>query len=221
MRIDTPWQRFVAWLHLNFVDHGIVRLLFNNFYQVLPQVYRSSQPSIAQIKRYHQQYGIKTIINLRGKNDTMSFWLFEKEICDQLGIKLIDHRLKSRALPTKEVINDTQALLNEIEYPVLFHCKSGADRAGLMATLSQIFIGKQTVAQAIDELDWYYGHFKFAKTGKIDFFFAAYLDYQRQTEQPLSFIDWVNQIYDEQAVDAAFRSSWWGNLLTDTLLRRE
>jgi protein tyrosine/serine phosphatase len=221
MRIDQPWQRFVSWLHLHFVDHGIIRLAYNNFYQVLPGVFRCSQPSPSQIKRYQQEHGIKTIINLRGHNDDMSFWLFEKEACDQLGIHFIDHRLLSRDLPSKEAIHATKDLLNSVEYPILFHCKSGADRAGLMATLSRIFVENTPVDTAIEELDWYYGHFKFAKTGMIDFFFDAYLSYQRETENPLPFLQWVDEIYDYEALSAQFHSNWWGNLITDKLLHRE
>lgn len=221
MRIDRPWHRFIAWLHLHWVDHGIIRLLYNNFYQVLPGVYRCSQPSPSQIKRYHQRYGIKTIINLRGENEDTSFWLFEKETCEQLGITMIDHRLYSRDLPTKEAIHATKTLLEQVEYPILFHCKSGADRAGLMATLARIFIAHHPVEQAIEELDWYYGHFKFAKTGMIDFFFAAYLADQHQTTQPQSFLDWVDHHYQYDKLEASFHSRWWANLLTDTLLHRE
>lgn len=221
MRIDKPWHRLYAWLHMHLQDHGIIRLLYNNFYEVLPNIYRCSQPSPSQIKRYHQQYGIKTIINLRGDNSDMGFWQFEKETCDQLGIAFIDHRLFSRDLPSKSAIHDTKALLERVQYPILFHCKSGADRAGLMATLCRIFVGKEPVEKAIEELDWYYGHFTFSRTGMIDFFFNAYLTYQKTTDHPLPFLQWVDEVYDQPALEAQFDASWWGNLITDKILRRE
>jgi protein tyrosine/serine phosphatase len=221
MRIDKPFHRFLAWLHLHLQDHGLIRLLYNNFYEVLPNVYRCSQPSPSQIKRYQRDYGIKTIINLRGENDDTSFWLFEKETCDQLGITMIDHRLFSRDLPSKEALHSTQDLLANVQYPILFHCKSGADRAGLMATLCRIFITGHPVSEAIHELDWYYGHFKFARTGMIDFFFADFLRYQVNNEAPLPFMQWVDEVYDQQALEAEFDSSWLGGVLTDKILRRE
>ena len=221
MRIDTPWHRLISLLHLHWVDHGIIRLIYNNFYQVLPDVYRCSQPGASQIRRYHQQYGIKTIINLRGYNDHMSFWLFEKEVCDELGITMIDHRLLSRDLPTKEAIHATKELLETVQYPILFHCKSGADRAGLMSVLCRIFIANDTVADAMSELDWRYGHIKQSKTGMIDFFFNAYLSYCAEHENPLPFLQWVDEHYDYTAQRKAFRESWWATTITDRILKRE
>lgn len=221
MRIDTPLHRFTSWLHMHLQDHGLIRLAYNNFYQVLPGVFRCSQPSPSQIKKYQQRYGIKTIINLRGKNEDSSFWLFEKETCDQLGITMIDHRLLSRDIPSKEDVFATRDLLQQVEYPILFHCKSGADRAGLMATLCRILLNHEPVEQAIEELDWYHGHFKFAKTGMIDFFFDAYLQYQANTEHPLAFMAWVEQVFDQQQLRDQFHGSWWGNFITDKILHRE
>jgi hypothetical protein len=55
----------------------------------------------------------------------------------------------------------------------------------------------------------------------IDFFFDAYLNYQRETENPLPFLQWVDEIYDYEALSAQFHSNWWGNLITDKLLHRE
>jgi protein tyrosine/serine phosphatase len=221
MRIDTFWHRLISLLHLHWVDHGIIRLMYNNFYQVLPDVYRCSQPGASQIRRYQQQYGIKTIINLRGRNEQMSFWLFEKEVCDELGITLIDHRLLSRDIPSKDAIYATKTLLEQVEYPILFHCKSGADRAGLMATLSRIFIAHHPVEEAIAELDWRYGHIKQAKTGMIDFFFAAYLKDAANCAEPLPFLTWLETHYDYQQLRSDFHASWWANSITDRLLRRE
>jgi protein tyrosine/serine phosphatase len=221
MRIDTPWHRLISLLHLHWVDHGIIRLLYNNFYQVVPNVYRCSQPGASQIRRYQQQYGIKTIINLRGRNEQMSFWLFEKEVCDELGIKLIDHRLLSRDLPKKEAIYATQQLLATVEYPILFHCKSGADRAGLMSVLSRIFLAKDSVTEAMSELHWRYGHIKQSKTGMIDFFFEAYLKDSASRAEPLPFMQWVDECYDYPTLKAEFRATWWATAITDRLLKRE
>lgn len=221
MRIDTPFQRLLSWLHLHLVDHGIIRLMYNNLYQVTPGVFRASQPSASQLARYQQRYGIRTVINLRGENPQQGFYLLEQEACERLGITFINHKLYSRALPSKEAIHATAELLRQVEYPILFHCKSGADRAGLMATLCRIFLAGDRVEDAIHQLDWYYGHFKFAKTGMIDFFFQAYLDHCRDSEQPLPFLQWVEDVYDPDSLRGQFHDQWWASVITDSLLRRE
>ena len=47
---------------------------------------------------------------------------------------MIEFKLHSRGAPTIDQIFLSKKLF-EIEYPALIHCKSGADRTGLMATL--------------------------------------------------------------------------------------
>ena len=53
----------------------------------------------------------------------------------------------------------------------LIHCKSGADRAGLMSALYLIIAKEQSAREAMGQLNWKYGHVKAAKTGVIDAFF--------------------------------------------------
>jgi len=216
--LDTPWNRFVAWIDMFFVDHGFVRNLYNNFYALSDKMYRSSQPAPFQVRRYKQKYGIKTIINLRGEN-TFGSYHYEKEACEKEGLHFVNFRVYSRRMPSKKDVLGAKALLESIEYPANLHCKSGADRAGLMATLYMIFQEQQPVEEAIKQLDWKYGHFKQAKTGILDHFFQCYLDYNKET--PTEFLDWVENIYDEQACTESFHSSWWWNNVVDKILRRE
>ena len=61
---------------------------------------------------------------------------------------------------------------------------------------------------------------KQGKTGVLDYVFERYLD--EAEPQGISFIDWVqSDAYDPVKIKAAFHESWWGNLLTEKLLRRE
>jgi protein tyrosine/serine phosphatase len=61
-----------------------------------------------------------------------------------------------------------------IEYPAMLHCKSGADRAGLAAALYRHFHLGEPI-EKLTELSWRYGHFQFGNTGRLDYFFEAYL----------------------------------------------
>ena len=59
------------------VDHGFLRLLYNNFHKIDDNMYRSNMPTPQRIKKY-KKLGIKTIINLRGgKKD--GGWFLEKK----------------------------------------------------------------------------------------------------------------------------------------------
>lgn len=216
--ISTPWRRFLAWVDMHFVDHGVARAVYNNFHALGGGMYRCSQPSPAQIRKYHRRYGIRTIINLRGQHDYGSYF-YEEETCRELGIALIDIKLYSRIPPEIEEVHAMEALFRSIEYPALMHCKSGADRAGLGAALYRTLQLGQPVEEAKRELSWIYGHFSHARTGVLDFFFEQYLAYRAHT--PIAFMEWVDTIYNHKALRARFHADRGSAWLVDKILRRE
>ena len=95
----------------------------------------------------------------------------------------------SREAPTREAVLAANDLFGPIAYPALMHCKSGADRAGVMAVLYQHFRKGQPIDQAVDQLARKYLHIREGKTGVLDFFFETYL--KEGAPKGLSFTDWV------------------------------
>lgn len=216
--ISTTGGRIVAWLDMHLVDHGAIRAVYNNFYDLGGGMYRSSQPSPAQIRKYQQKFGLKSIINLRGAHGYGSYAL-EREACEKLGVALHDVKLYSRTPPEIEEVHAMDELFKRIEYPALLHCKSGADRAGLGAALYRILHLGHRVEDAMAELDWVYGHFKSAKTGVLDFFFATYV--ARNAKSPIGFLEWVDTEYNRLELHARFREEGWASLIVDKVLHRE
>lgn len=216
--LSTSTRRFRAWLDMHLVDHGCIRAIYNNFYELGGGLYRCSQPSPAQIRKYHARLGIRSIINLRGVHDYGSYF-FEEEACARLGITLHSVKLYSRTPPSVAEIHRMRDLFTNLEYPALMHCKSGADRAGLGAALYRILRLGHPVRDAMGELSWKYGHSRRARTGILDFFFASYLNCDAR--QPLGFLDWVDSVYDEEALKTRFRDHGWASLVVDKVLCRE
>jgi protein tyrosine/serine phosphatase len=216
--LSTPEGRRAAERDLVWADHGFLRAIYQNFHWIEPGVMaRSNQPSPQQIARYADRFGIKTIINVRGRSDTGYYWL-EKEACDRHGIALIDLRLRSREPPSKEHILRAKQIFETIQYPALIHCKSGSDRAGVAAVLYKHFKMGMPISEAVEQLSLKYLHLKQGKTGMIDFFFAAYL---AETQENKPFLEWVEEDYDPDRVKGAFMGEWWANILVDKILRRE
>lgn len=198
-------------------DHAFLRKLVKNRHWVDDRLMRGNQPSPQQLAELKAQ-GIKTIVNLRGGDG--SFALLEREACERLGLKLVDLVVTSREVPSRDRVLAAKAMFERIEYPAFMHCKSGADRAGLMSTLYAHFQLGQPIRQAMGQLSWKYLHAKAGKTGVLDYMFERYL--ADAEPKGISFIDWVNSpAYDPAAMKAQFRSKWWGSLLTEQLLRRE
>ncbi|MDQ7990796.1 MAG: tyrosine-protein phosphatase [Candidatus Dactylopiibacterium sp.] len=211
--------RLLAYLDMLFVDHGIFRVIYNNLWALPGGLYRASQPSPGQIRKYRRELGIRTIINLRGADDSRRYAL-EAEACRREGIELVDFwGVMSRSAPYAEVIEKARDLFDRIEYPALIHCKSGADRAGFAAALYRMFRLGEPAADAMRELSWKYGHFRGSKTGILDFFFDEYL--AANARSPISFLDWLGSAYSRDALKAAFRPRGLADFFVDRVLHRE
>ncbi|OFW99376.1 MAG: hypothetical protein A3E78_10215 [Alphaproteobacteria bacterium RIFCSPHIGHO2_12_FULL_63_12] len=220
----TPAGRRRAQREFLLNDHAIIRLLFDNSHQIAPGVFRTYQPSPARLEGWARR-GIRTVVNLRGPKPSAALFL-EEEACARLGLRLENFRVYSREAPSVETLRGARELIARIEYPALFHCKSGADRVGVMSALYLFFTGKAPLDAALGQLSMRYGHVKQGKTGIIDAAFDRYLDHARANHISLSDVDaffkWAeSDAYDPAAIKRAFLGSWWGNLLTERLLRRE
>ena len=199
-------------------DHGFLRESFQNLHQISDEMWRANQPNPRQVAEHARLRGIKTILNLRGES-SKGYYLLEKEACEAAGIELIDFRVYSRDTPTVERIFEAKELFDRIAYPALMHCKSGADRAGLMSVLYMIFRMKEPVRIAKQQLSKKYLHLREGKTGLLDAFFEAYLDAESATG--IGFEDWVRTEYDREQLKADFLKSGQAKLRLDWFLRRE
>ncbi|ODA66306.1 hypothetical protein A7A08_02704 [Methyloligella halotolerans] len=133
--------------------------LSGNFRGVVPgEFYRSGQPTPDDIARYQRSHGIKTIINLRGKNVGRSWYDAEVEASKKLGIEHLDFRMSSKRELTQEQAATLIAMMEKAPKPLLIHCYSGADRSGLAAALYIAAVAKQGEIRAEAQLTPVFGH---------------------------------------------------------------
>ncbi len=215
--LDTTSGRLRAWADALFVDHAVLRLGWRNRGVVeAGRLYRSNQPLPFQLA-LEARRGIRTVLNLRGQRDCGSDVL-AREACARLGLTMIDAPFESRCAPHKDRILRLAGLFETIAYPALIHCKSGADRAGLVAAVYLLLRGRP-VEEAARQLSWRYGHVAAGRTGILDAFLDRYA--AAHAASGIGFLDWVRGAYDEQALRADFRAGRLGTFITDRLLRRE
>jgi protein tyrosine/serine phosphatase len=217
-----PWLKRTmgkpaAYADMLLIDHGLLRVFYLNKHQIAPGVWRAAQPAPHQIASAARS-GIKTIVNLRGERVCGSYVL-EQQACARHGVTLVNCQVRSRAAPSKQELRDARDMLQRIEYPMLMHCKSGADRAGLMSVLYKHIKLGVPIAQAKDELSLRYGHIRQSDTGVLDAFFERYLT--DTADKPMPFFDWVETTYDPDDVKDRFVAQGWANRIVNGILRRE
>jgi hypothetical protein len=96
---------------------------------------RSSQAYFGGLKRLMVRHGIKSIINLRGKNSDLSWWRYEKRVCEAMGARHFDTMLDSRKLPTRAMLVCLMEAFAAAPRPMLLKCSGGNDRTALGAAL--------------------------------------------------------------------------------------
>lgn len=130
-----------------------------NFHPVISgELYRSSQPSAGTIAQLHRDYGIKTIINLRGDNSGHGWYDSEIAQAKELDINHIDFRMSSRHELSQEQAAKLVQLMRDAPKPLLIHCQAGADRTGLASALYLAAISKKSENIAENQMSLYYGH---------------------------------------------------------------
>lgn len=136
-----------------------IQLYFGNEHVSVPgELYRSAQPTGEDIREYAQEYGIKSIINLRGENEQYDWYKEEVATAKELGIKHINFRMKAARELTNEQALELIEVMRKAPKPVLIHCRAGADRTGLAAALYVAAIAKKSEFAAEYQLSLRYGH---------------------------------------------------------------
>lgn len=199
------------------VDYGITRTVYANRHKIAADAWRSAQPAPHHI-RWAAAKGVRTVINLRGDQSFGTRWL-EEQACKRNGLSLVDLKLRSRAAPDRAEFRAVRDVLNTVTFPVLLHCKSGADRAGLMSVLLLHLHHGVPIIEAKKQLSLRYGHFRSADTGVLDYVFDRYL--ADNEKSPIAFWDWVETVYDADEVNRSFRAKGWANRLVNGILDRE
>lgn len=138
---------------------GALQLTGNFNTVVAGEFYRSGQLTPTQIADYAKQYGIKTIINLRGDNPGNSWYDAEVAEARRLNISHINFGMSARRELTAAQATALIAAMKEAEKPILIHCKAGADRSGLASALYLAAVKKLDAATAEGQLSIRFGHF--------------------------------------------------------------
>jgi protein tyrosine phosphatase (PTP) superfamily phosphohydrolase (DUF442 family) len=172
----------------------------NNFHTVKEnKLYRSAELSETELRKKINQYGIKSVIDLRmGGENIKKKKYSESSVVKEMGANYYWIPLAGMHTRQKNGIKRYIELIKEIEGPVLIHCVSGSHRSGLASAIWLMTNENEDPEIASKQLSSKYGFFyterKFkgmiSNTTTIDNIMWNYLDVYKDTG--LDFITWVN-----------------------------
>jgi len=148
-------------------------LIYGNFHQVDRSLYRSAQLFSFNMPHYIESKNIKSILNLRGKDDK-AWYRDELRISKEYNLTHYDFDMGDRDETSMEGMNEIVAILEKAPKPLLIHCKAGADRTSLVSALYLHAVKHDENAQK--EISLLYGHFPWlgSRTVAMDNSFKHY-----------------------------------------------
>jgi hypothetical protein len=161
-------------------------------------VMRSAQPT-TQLSDWAKQYRLKSILNLRGGGP--GDWWYGSEITfsRQNGIAYYDLPLNATRRPSRRELLQLIDLLDRCAYPLLIHCKSGADRTGLAAALYRMVRRGDPPESALGSFSIEFGHIPYFGTEHLHEpleEYAAWLRSGGHNHSAARFRTWVRNEYN-------------------------
>ncbi|MCI0682299.1 MAG: tyrosine-protein phosphatase, partial [Gemmataceae bacterium] len=174
-------------------------LLGPNFHCVTPDdAYRSGQPNAAWLGRTIDRHGIRSVINLRGDGHASAWYVNERRVADERDLFFDNVMLSAAFAPHERDLRRLVRTLDAAPRPVLFHCRSGGDRSGLVAAIYLLLYTDTPMDAARGQLCWRYGHNRYGRSaclhGVLDQY-EAWLTSQPTEHRPEHLRHWIAKVY--------------------------
>jgi hypothetical protein len=154
--------------------------LGSNFHTVLAaRIYRCAQPSAEGLKRMVAANGIQTVVNLRGCSYPLPWYMEESRATHALDVVQEDICWSAGRLPSPPELRRFVEVLDRAAYPLLLHCRRGADRTGLASVIARLLLTDEPYEQARGQLGLGFGHVALGNTAYLDQFLGFYTEWLR------------------------------------------
>jgi len=172
-----------------------------NFHWVVPgEAARMAQPWAGGYRPFLAKRGIRAIVNLRGRNDDLSWWRKETAAARALGIPHFDAMMDSRKLPTRDMLLRLMEVFAALPHPFVAKCSGGQDRTSLGLALYLLWRGGwATLPQAKAQFArWPYLHFP----KKHQRWLVHFLDFAAEDAKGAPLADWITRDYTPEKLKA-------------------
>ena len=146
-------------LLVRFIYHTSVFRPMLNFHEVDPgKFYRSAQMTPDELRDAIKQYGIRTVINLRGDHPEDAWYTDEQSLLKSVGVRMVDVSFSTYTVPRPAELKKYVETISNAERPILVHCRAGADRTGEASAIYAMEFMDQSREQALEQLSIKYLH---------------------------------------------------------------
>ncbi len=162
------------------------------------RVIRAAQPGQA-LGSWIESYRLRSVLNLRGGGPRD--WWYANEVAEtkKHGVALYDFPMNASRRPTRRELLTLIDLLQHAEYPLLIHCKSGADRTGLATALYRMVARGEAPDQAENAFSIEFGHVALLGPEHLHeplHEYSAWLKQHRLDHTAARFREWVKNDYE-------------------------
>jgi protein tyrosine/serine phosphatase len=172
-----------------------------NFHWVVPgEAARAAQAWAGGVGHFLEKRGIRAVINLRGRNDDLSWWKNETAEASARGIAHLDAMLDSRKLPTRAMLMRLIQAFDEAPRPFMLKCSGGQDRTSFAAALYLIHRGGWSAYPLAAAQYARFPYLHFPK--KQQRWLRPFLDYARDESDGLPLSAWIANDYEPEKLQA-------------------
>jgi hypothetical protein len=138
------------------------------------------------------------VINLRGCCFPEPWYVGECRATHQHGVAQEDVALSASRFPSRTELKRLLEIVDQAEYPLLLHCRRGADRTGLACAAIMLLQPDVSMTSARRQLGPRFGHVAIMRTASLDAFldqYDAWLGTCGRDHSPAAFREWVLRHY--------------------------
>jgi protein tyrosine/serine phosphatase len=181
-----------------------------NFHWVAPgEAARAAQAWAGRLGPFLDKRGIRAIVNLRGRNDDLSWWRNETRIAARHGIAHLDAMMDSRKLPTRAMLLRLIECFDTAPRPFLLKCSGGQDRTSLAAAIYLIHRGGW---RALADAKAQFARFPYLHLPKKNQrWLAAFPDFAAQDADGAPIAAWIAARYSPERLKAWLDSRGLGD----------
>jgi len=181
--------------------------VYGNFHAVIDgRIYRSAQLSENKLKKIISEKKLKTIINLRGKNEGKNWYTKEKKIAEDSGIQYYSFRFVAHSLPNCTQLDALIETLEVAPRPLLLHCKGGADRTGMAGAIALAIEKDSSLLELKQQFSLLYGVIPFTgSTGPLLFSqYENWLNKNGSYHNRDTLLSWIKNFYVDSKGNVEF-----------------